>query len=56
MAHEKHPISVWFFIGVILTIYGVLIVGAGIYELNSPPPVVLAELHTPHQVCQVART
>ncbi len=40
-------ISVWFFIGVLLTIYGVLILGTGLYELNSPPPVVLAQLHTP---------
>ncbi len=47
MEHPKHTISVWFFIGALLTIYGVLILGTGLYELQSPPPVVLAELHTP---------
>jgi hypothetical protein len=47
MPQDKHPISVWFFIGVLLTIYGILILGTGLYELESPPPVVLAELHTP---------
>lgn len=41
-------ISIWFFIGVLLTLYGVLILGAGLYELVSPPlhPAVLANLHT----------
>ena len=40
-------ISIWFFIGLLLLAYGVLILGSGIYELMSPPehPVVLAELH-----------
>ena len=47
MEHPKQTISVWFFIGAILTLYGVLILGTGLYELQSPPPVVLAELHTP---------
>jgi hypothetical protein len=40
-------IPIWFFIGALLLAYGFLILGAGIYELTSPPehPVVLAELH-----------
>ena len=40
-------VSIWFFIGVLLLIYGVLIFGAGLYELAVPPesPVVLASLH-----------
>jgi hypothetical protein len=40
-------ISIWFFIGALLLVYGVLICGAGVYELISPPehPVVLGELH-----------
>ncbi len=38
-------ISIWFFIGLLILIYGVLILGAGIAELSSPPPVVMAELH-----------
>jgi hypothetical protein len=40
-------LSIWFFIGTLLLAYGVLIFGAGIYNLFSPPerPVVLANLH-----------
>jgi hypothetical protein len=40
-------ISIWFFIGVLLLIYGVLILGAGIYDLSNPAahPVVMSELH-----------
>jgi hypothetical protein len=40
-------LSIWFFIGILLLAYGILILGAGIYELVSPPehPLVLAELH-----------
>lgn len=40
-------ISIWFFIGALLLAYGVLILGAGLYELSSPPehPVTLANLH-----------
>ena len=47
MTAPKQTISVWFFIGAVLTIYGILILGTGLYEMQSPPPVVLAELHTP---------
>jgi hypothetical protein len=45
--HRPGMISIWFFIGTLLLAYGVLIFGAGVYELTSPPehPVVLAELH-----------
>jgi hypothetical protein len=40
-------ISVWFFIGALLLIYGVLIAAAGLYDLATTPehPVVLANLH-----------
>jgi hypothetical protein len=46
--HGPGFISIWFFIGVLLTAYGVLVLGAGIYDLVSPPaqPTVLANLHT----------
>ena len=33
MTEGKRVISVWYFIGVLLTIYGVLITGAGLYDL-----------------------
>jgi len=34
MAHTP-TISIWFFIGILLTIYGVLILGAGIHSYGS---------------------
>ena len=34
--HEHGRIPIWFFIGVLLTAYGVLILGAGIYGLWHP--------------------
>ena len=42
-------ISIWFFIGVLLSIYGVLILGYGVFELvrGQTAPVVLAYLHAP---------
>lgn len=42
-------ISIWFFIGSILLIYGVIIFAAGIYELFNPmfgAGVVLHQLHS----------
>ena len=46
---EGSDISIWFFIGVLLTIYGVLILGYGIWELvtGTLTNVVLANLHAP---------
>ena len=40
-------ISIWFFTGSLLLIYGIMIFGAGIWGLYHPPehPVVLASLH-----------
>ncbi len=35
--HEKQ-IPIWFFIGCLLAVYGVLITGAGVYEWLNPPP------------------
>jgi hypothetical protein len=45
--HGKGFISIWFFIGSLLAVYGVLILGSGLYELANPPahPVTLANLH-----------
>lgn len=47
MTEHKRVISIWFFIGVLLLVYGVLIVSAGVYEVFEPPArtIVLAELH-----------
>ena len=46
---ESNDISIWFFIGVLLTIYGVMILGYGIWEVvtGNLANVVLAELHAP---------
>lgn len=45
--HHEHQIPIWFFIGSLLTVYGLLIVGAGLYNLVNPPehPLALASLH-----------
>jgi hypothetical protein len=44
---QKHSISVWFFIGVLFLVYGVLILGSGVYGLFVPPlhPVAMSQLH-----------
>ena len=46
--HSGH-ISIWFFIGTLLTIYGALILGYGLFELATGQiaNVVLANLHAP---------
>jgi hypothetical protein len=33
-------LSIWFFIGVLLLAYGILIFGAGVLEWSNPAPVV----------------
>ncbi len=43
--HHHHMIPVWFFVGVILLIYGIIIFCTGIYEFHNPPPTVLANTH-----------
>lgn len=42
---QRHIIPVWFFVGVILLIYDVLIFASGLYQLFEPPSTVLAYLH-----------
>lgn len=46
---EEHNaiIPVWLFVGIILFIYGILILGTGIYEFSNPPDTVLAHLRAP---------
>ncbi len=43
--HAHGRIPIWFFIGVLLTAYGVLILGAGLWDLSHPANVALQELH-----------
>jgi hypothetical protein len=44
---EHRQVPIWFFIGGLLLVYGVLICGHGLYNLVSPPEkeVALAYLH-----------
>ncbi len=44
---SEHQIPIWFFIGALLGIYGLLIFGSGIYGLIHPPEraVALSYLH-----------
>ena len=45
---EKHQIiPVWFFVGILFLVYGVLILGSGLAEWSHPPDTVLANLHAP---------
>lgn len=47
---NKPGIPIWFFIGVLLLIYGVMIFGYGVFEWttgNYAPGVQLTNLHTP---------
>jgi hypothetical protein len=45
---ERHHITpVWFFVGVLMTIYGILISASGFAEWAHPPNTVLSQLHAP---------
>lgn len=37
MDHRHHQVPIWFFIGALLTVYGVLIAAVGVYNLVYPP-------------------
>ena len=44
----KHVIiPVWFFVGLLLATYGILILASGLTEWSHPASTVLAELHAP---------
>lgn len=47
MHEQEKQIPIWFFIGITLGVYGLLILGTGIYHLVCPPqkPVAMAHLH-----------
>jgi hypothetical protein len=40
-------LPVWFFVGVLLAIYGVLILVSGLAEWSNPRAAILGELHAP---------
>jgi hypothetical protein len=46
VGHQHHKmLPVWFFIGVLLLIYGVIILGVSIQRFSEPSTVVLSRLH-----------
>jgi hypothetical protein len=45
MTEKHHIIPVWFFVGVLLLVYGLLIFFTGLSEWAHPPGTVLAERH-----------
>jgi FtsH-binding integral membrane protein len=47
MTEKHHIIPVWFFVGLLLLIYGVLIFASGLAEWSHPPATVLSNLHAP---------
>jgi len=47
MSENRHIIPVWFFVGALLFVYGVLIFASGLTEWSHPPDTVLAGLHAP---------
>ena len=47
MSEKHHIIPVWFFVGVLLLVYGVMIFIRGLTEWSHLPDTVLAELHAP---------
>ena len=44
---EKHSLSVWLFIGALFVVYGVLVLGSGLYGVFVPlaHPVVMSQVH-----------
>ncbi|HTD96298.1 MAG TPA: hypothetical protein VK627_05195 [Edaphobacter sp.] len=37
-SEESAEISIWFFCGILMLAYGLVLIGTGIAEYNSPPP------------------
>ena len=46
MSENRNIIPVWFFVGLLLLIYGALIFFSGLAEWRNPPPTVLADLQS----------
>ena len=43
--HKHRMLPVWFFIGIVFVIYGVMIFVQGLYDFSHPPGTVLEKLH-----------
>lgn len=42
---KQGPLPVWFFVGIIFVIYGVMILVTGLTEISHPPDTILSNLH-----------
>lgn len=42
---EQDRVSIWIWVGLVLTTFGLLILGKGLLSLSEPPPTVLGHLH-----------
>ena len=47
MSEKHHIIPVWFFVGLLFLIYGLIILASGLAEWSHPPGTVLADKHAP---------
>ena len=47
MSEKHHIIPVWFFVGVLFLVYGLLILASGLAEWSHPANTVEAGLHAP---------
>lgn len=47
MSEKHHIIPVWFFVGLLLFVYGWMILISGLAEWSHPSDTVLANLHAP---------
>ena len=48
MSEKHHIIPVWFFVGVLLLVYGILILVSGLTDWSNPPAnVELTQYHAP---------
>lgn len=45
MSGKTHMLPVWFFIGVLLTVYGIIILATALVDFSKPTAVVLAKYH-----------
>lgn len=45
MREKAHMLPVWFFIGVLLTVYGFIILATALMDFSEPTTVVLAKYH-----------
>ncbi|MBN2290334.1 MAG: hypothetical protein JXQ83_13450 [Candidatus Glassbacteria bacterium] len=37
MSNERRQLSIWFLVGIILAVYGLTIIGSGLYNMAHPP-------------------